>query len=218
MRSFLAALLAASAFAGVNYLIDEDSEMTSLTDFDTDGDSEDYTWVAEELTLNTSDDGTDITFCFEPTDDTWDEDTNTAAIFGVAWTDGVEYEDGDDTDAVVVYGLYSESAWTWTVFDDIDEAVAERNESDAGTQSTVWELDDENTDWACTDDDVCSGEICVIRSLDAEEDDDYDLPFADGSEFIAYFEFIAFSGIVYSGAMSLGLALFSAAGAALTLM
>jgi len=135
----------------------------------------------------------------------------------VAWTDGVEYADGDDTDAVVVVGLYAESAWTWTVHDDITEAVTEYATAGDGTASTVWTLDDDNTDFACTDGEVCSGEICVIRALEAEEGD-YDLPFADGTDFIAYFDFIAFSGIVYSGAMSLGLALFSAAGAALTLM
>jgi len=57
----------------------------------------------------------------------------------------------------------------------------------------------------------------VTRSLTAETGD-YDLPFADDTDFIAYYKFIAFEGVVYSGAMSLGLALFSAAGAALTLM
>jgi len=75
MKAFLASLLAASAFAQVNYLIDENSEMLELVDFD--GESTDYTWVAEELTLNTSDDGTDITFCFEPTDAAWTEADDT---------------------------------------------------------------------------------------------------------------------------------------------
>jgi hypothetical protein len=49
--------------------------MLSLVDFD--GESTDYTWVAEGLDLNTSDDGTDMTFCFEPTDDTWYEAADT---------------------------------------------------------------------------------------------------------------------------------------------
>jgi hypothetical protein len=135
----------------------------------------------------------------------------------VAWTDGVEYAEGDDTDAVVVVGLYAESAWTWTVHDDITEAVAEYATAGSGTASSGWTLDDTNTDFACTNTEHCTGEICVTRALVAEETD-YDLPFADGTDFIAYFDFIAFSGIVYSGAMSLGLALFSAAGAALTLI
>ena len=75
MRSFLASLLAASAFAQTIILIDYDSEMLSLVDFD--GESTDYTWVAEGLDLNTSDDGTDMTFCFEPTDAAWTEADDT---------------------------------------------------------------------------------------------------------------------------------------------
>jgi len=58
----------------------------------------------------------------------------------------------------------------------------------------------------------------VTRSLTAAEEGDFDLPFLANTDFIAYYDFIDFQGIVYSGAMSLGLALFSAAGAALTLM
>ena len=47
---------------------------------------------------------------------------------------------------------------------------------------------------------------------------DFELPFAEGTEFIANFDMGEFTGLVYTGAMSLGLALFSAAGAALTLI
>jgi hypothetical protein len=50
------------------------------------------------------------------------------------------------------------------------------------------------------------------------EEDHFDLPFSSGTDFIAYFYSGTFIGVEYSGAMSLGLALFSAAGAALTLI
>jgi len=50
------------------------------------------------------------------------------------------------------------------------------------------------------------------------EDGYFDLPFVSGTEFVAYWSSGAFTGVEYSGAMSLGLALHSAAGAALTLI
>ena len=216
MKAFLASLLAASAIAGTNYLIEETSEMLTWTGWDS-STEEDYTWAAETLTLETTettdaDDNDIIVFCFTVEDDAWTEAEDITAVFGVAWTDGEEYVDADttDTDAVVILGAYADSAWTWYVYDDIDTAA------DDGTVSSVWAEYEDDSDWSLTDGDAVSGTICVSRDL--EEADEFDLPFADGSEFIAYYEFIAFQGVVYSGAMSLGLALASAAGAALALM
>jgi len=64
---------------------------------------------------------------------------------------------------------------------------------------------------------VCTGAICVQRALEAA-DGEFELPFKSETDFIAYYKFISFIGVAYSGAMSLGLALFSAAGATLTLI
>jgi len=123
MKAFLASLLAASAFAETYELITTDSEMWTWTDFD-DASPAEYTNAGEELTLTTSDDGTDITFCFAPTDAAWAAATNTEIVVGLAWTDGVEYVADDDTatDAVVVLGGYDGSAWAYEVFDDIATA------------------------------------------------------------------------------------------------
>jgi len=48
-------------------------------------------------------------------------------------------------------------------------------------------------------------------------DKEFDLPIKPGSSLMAYWKAGAFEGVVLSGAMSVGLALLSAAGAALTL-
>ena len=212
MKAFLASLLAVAALAeeGINYLITEDSEMLEWVAFESAFEA-DYTNAGEELTLTTYDDGTDITFCFTPTDAEWIEENDVIAL-GVAWTDGVEYVAADDTetDAVVFYGEYASSAWTWYIYDSLSDMIG------SGDESTVW-TESADTDFSCTDGEVCTGAICVQRALEAA-DGEFELPFASGTNFIAYYDFINFIGVVYSGAMSLGLALFSAAGAALTLM
>jgi len=50
------------------------------------------------------------------------------------------------------------------------------------------------------------------------DEEDFDLPFKDGFSMNAQFSCGDFSGYVYCDALSLGLALFSAAGAMLTLI
>ena len=213
MKAFLASLLAVAALAeeGINYLITEDSEMLEWEAFESANEA-DYTNAGEELTLTTSDDGTDITFCFAPTDVAWTEEDYTLIVNGVAWTDGVEYVAADDTetDAVLVAGTYAESAWTWRIFDSLSEMIG------GGDESTVW-TESADTDFSCTDGEVCTGAICVQRALEAA-DGEFELPFKSETDFIAYYQFISFIGVAYSGAMSLGIALFSAAGAALTLI
>jgi len=166
------------------------------------------------LTLETtvSDDDSTIMFCFEPGigTNTWTEADDTNATFGVSWTNGEVYVDADTTtvDSVVVYGTYVDSTWGWDVLD------APGGEGDSG----VWTEVTESTDFSCTGGGVCTGSICVSRA-NGEVTDEFVLPFVDGTSFIAYYSFINYGyGVVYSGAMSLGLALASAAGASLALM
>jgi len=146
MKAFHASLLAVAALAdeGINYLITTDSEMLRWLGWSADMES-DYTNAGEELTLTTSDDGTDITFCFAPTDVEWTEADDTSIVNGVAWTDGVEYVAADDTetDAVLVSGTYAESAWTWEIYDSLSEML------NGGDESTVW-TESADTDFSCT--------------------------------------------------------------------
>jgi len=125
----------------------------SQTDFD--GATTETDWVAQELTLNTSDDGTDTTFCFVPRGTTWASEHSTA-IFGVAWTNGEEYVEAESTatDAVVLKGVFAGAPATefaWTIYDNIDDAV---NNGDA---STVWTEDADNTEFTCADGEACEG-------------------------------------------------------------
>jgi len=101
------------------------------------------------------------------------------------------------------------------LYDDIATAVA----AEADTTSAVWTYLDWspiNRDYECCCGSDCAGTICASRAT--VEDGYFDLPFVSGTEFVAYWSSGAFTGVEYSGAMSLGLALLSAAGAALTLI
>jgi hypothetical protein len=81
----------------------------------------------------------------------------------------------------------------------------------------VWTIDTDQSTWECYDDTTdCAGFVCATRALEVEGF--FTLPFADGSSFRAIYDSTSFTGVVYSGAMSLGLALAATAGAALTLM
>jgi len=83
-----------------------------------------------------------------------------------------------------------------------------------------WTVDTEATSWECDADTTdCVGTLCATRALEVEGY--YTLPFAEGTNFRAVWYNDGaglFSGVVYSGAMSLGLALAATAGAALTLV
>ena len=167
-------------------------------------------------------DGEDIfVLCFDIVDNVWPDWVN-STMFGFLWTDGEEWlDDGNDvTDGVFVKGLYDDEAdlWEWFVHDSEDDTS-----DGADALSAVWaEYTEEDTltDWTSVIvGDHVRGTFCVYRSLLATEEGDLDLPFKEGTDFISYYEFVSeFWEVVYGGSMSLGLALASAAGAALALM
>ena len=77
------------------------------------------------MTLETyiDDDGENITFCLNPSVPDWDNG-EVEAIFGVAWTDGESYEAGTtEIDGLVFYGAYDSGDWTWSVYDNIEDAT-----------------------------------------------------------------------------------------------
>jgi len=130
--------------------------------------------------------------------------------FGLEWTDGVAYvdEETSEVNAFVINVYEMSSAWDFYMYHGYD------GDFDDGA---TWTVDEENATWDCdAESGECEGFICATRAL--EQEGYFTLPFADGSEFRAIFDSTSFMGVVYSGAMSLGLALAATAGAALTLV
>ena len=211
MKALLASLLAACALAGTqtHYLIEADSTTMIAVDLDT-GDETAFESTGQVLTLTTTelDDGENIMFCFDAVVPDAGEDVFFG--FGVEWTNGEEYIEGVDLDGAFVLNDMDGGAETFP-FDDFFSVIED------GDQSTVWSVADEPTEPAFScEEGVCSGNVCITRAL--TEADHFDLPFVDGTQFLSYYLGGSFIGYNQSGAMSLGLALFSAAGAALTLI
>jgi len=222
MKVFLASLLAAAALAsrpdpGFYYLIAEDSVNMREWDFDDATEEAEYTdYDNQLLTLETHQlsDETTTTFCFDVDLFDWDGEAE-YTLFGVAWTNGEGYSDDAELNGLIARGTVDSGAWTWVMYDDIATAVA----AETDTESAAWSFTDWspiNRDFECCCGGECGGTICATRDL--VEDGYFDLPFVSGTEFVAYWSAGAFTGVEYSGAMSLGLALLSAAGAVLTLI
>jgi hypothetical protein len=222
MKVFLASLLAAAALAsrpdtGFHYLIAEDSVNMREWDFDDATEEAEYTdYDGQLLTLETHQPEDDVmTFCFDVNLDDWDTEAE-YQLYGVAWTNGEGYSEDAELNGLIARGTEDSGVWTWVMYDDIATAVA----AEADTESDVWSYVDWSptpfTEYACCCGSDCYGTICAQRAT--VEDGYFDLPFVSGTEFVAYWSSGAFTGVEYSGAMSLGLALLSAAGAALTLI
>jgi len=128
----------------------------------------------------------------------------------VGWTDGVDFVEGKTTyDALVFFGTYANSAWTFKLFDNIPNVFND-------IASTVWTVSG-TPSFVCTAAGTCTGDLCATRPL--VKAGEFDLPFKPNTDFLGIWKSGTFTGIVESGAvMSVGLALLSAAGAALTLI
>ena len=209
MKAFLASLLAVAAFAEevVYELVNEESEMLSWTwDFG-EGEYTPYENQGEFMSLTTTlaDGDDEIEFCFTV------EATGTAAgdyaYLGVEYTDGpVTSLKSADYNGLVFYIYDDSGSWGY----DVDYGY-HADDADA------WTIDTDVTVWECDEAGDCVGLFCATRAL--EVDGFYTLPFDEGTNFRAVFSTESgFDGVVYSGAMSLGLALAATAGAALTLV
>ena len=160
------------------------------------------------MTLTTTEVGADaLQFCINASAPNSANDQS--STFGVSWTDGFEYSAENYAVDGVTFTVY---AGTTSVYDvgSIDTTIDENND---------WTLISDNR--TCDDAGTCVFDFCASRPLQAGDSNDYDLPIKKGSSVIATFSAGDFSGTVHRGemgALSLGFAILTAAGAALALI
>ena len=161
------------------------------------------------MTLTTNDVDEGIEFCltvYAP-----GAENNYDSYYGIEWSDGpvTSLEDADAFNGIVFNAYFDDpDSLTWYVYHGY---LGEYDDN------IVWTIDTDQSTWECDADTTdCVGFVCATRALEVEGF--LTLPFADGSSFRAIYDSTGFTGVVYSGAMSLGLALAATAGAALTRM
>ena len=132
-------------------------------------------------------------------------------VFAVYWTDGELYVDDGETETA------TDGLWFRYTVETEAVLILDYNTGSSDTTND-WTNVDDKTDYSCDEYDTCTIVLCATRALVTEDEDDFDLPFKDGFSMNAQFSAGDFSGYVYCDALSLGLALFAAAGATLSLI
>jgi hypothetical protein len=207
MKAFLASLLAVAAFAEevVYELVNEESEMLSYNFKYEEGEYTPFENTGEFMSLTTTQVDDEIEFCFTveaPGADGCDDN-----YFGVEYTDGPVTSLKSADFNGMLFNIYDDEGWVYGVYHGYH----------GDYDNELWTIDTEVTSWECdTETTDCVGLFCATRAL--EVDGLFTLPFAEGTNFRAVYKTTSFQGVVYSGAMSLGLALAATAGAALTLV